>query len=88
MFVKPAPVGPDLPGTVLRVIDPDTGHPLPETGLEVPETPYWLRRLAEGDVVLDSATTEGTPTEGAQAEATLAEMTAPARRKSSASSAE
>lgn len=52
MFVLPAPAGDHLPGTILRVIDPDTGLPLPDTGAEVPATPYWLRRLADGDVIV------------------------------------
>lgn len=52
MFVLPAPAGAGLPGTHLRVLDPDTGLPLPEVGAEVPATPYWLRRLAEGDVIV------------------------------------
>ncbi len=50
MFVLPALAGADLPGTHLRVLDPETGHALPETGAEVPATPYWLRRVADGDV--------------------------------------
>ncbi|GGA00311.1 hypothetical protein GCM10011497_33630 [Elstera cyanobacteriorum] len=52
MFVLPAPTGAGLPGSVLRVLDPDTGLPLPDTGAEVPATPYWLRRLADGDVIV------------------------------------
>lgn len=52
MFILPAPAGAGLPGTVLRVLDPDTGLPLPEAGAEVPATPYWLRRLADGDVII------------------------------------
>lgn len=52
MFVLPAPAGDGLPGTTLRVIDPETGQPLPEGGAEVPASPYWLRRLADGDVIV------------------------------------
>lgn len=52
MFVLPALAGAGLPGTHLRVLDPDTGLPLPEVGADVPATPYWLRRLAEGDVIV------------------------------------
>lgn len=44
MFVKPAP------GRNVR--DPVSKQHLPEAGREVPETTYWLRRLACGDVVL------------------------------------
>ncbi|HEY1136573.1 MAG TPA: DUF2635 domain-containing protein [Xanthomonadaceae bacterium] len=32
------------------VIDPATRQRLPEAGAEVPETTYWLRRIADGDV--------------------------------------
>jgi hypothetical protein len=30
--------------------DPVTRRKIPAEGLEVPETPFWLRRLAHGDV--------------------------------------
>ncbi|MBL8260933.1 MAG: DUF2635 domain-containing protein [Xanthomonadaceae bacterium] len=33
------------------VIDPATRMRLPQTGADVPETTYWLRRLADGDVI-------------------------------------
>ena len=29
---------------------PETGEPLPAEGLAVPRSPYWLRRLKDGDV--------------------------------------
>ena len=32
--------------------DPETGEPLPAGGLAVPRSPYWLRRLKDGDVTL------------------------------------
>lgn len=35
----------------LLVRDPDTKHPLPPEGAEVPDTSHWRRRLADGDVV-------------------------------------
>lgn len=38
------------PGDGLKVVDPDTGEPLPADGADVPKTPYWLRRLRDGDV--------------------------------------
>lgn len=41
-FVKPA--------AGRRVLDPATRKPLPAEGAEVERTPYWLRRLREGDV--------------------------------------
>ena len=43
MYVKPK--------AGLQVRDPVTREPLPATGREVPETQYWMRRLADGDVI-------------------------------------
>ncbi|MGY0794343.1 DUF2635 domain-containing protein [Azospirillum argentinense] len=43
MYVKPKP------GALVR--DPVTRTPVPETGAEVPEDQYWMRRLADRDVV-------------------------------------
>jgi hypothetical protein len=43
MFVQPAP------GRLVR--DPVSKRELPKAGGEVPETSYWLRRLACGDVL-------------------------------------
>lgn len=43
MYVKPR--------EGVRVRDPDTKQHIPVTGREVPESSYWLRRLADGDVV-------------------------------------
>jgi hypothetical protein len=49
MFVKPA--HPDL-----LVANPEARPPmrrhLPAEGAEVPDTQYWRRRIADGDVVL------------------------------------
>lgn len=49
MFVKPAK--PDM-----RIANPEALPPLPRhlaaEGAEVPDTEYWRRRLADGDVVL------------------------------------
>ena len=42
MFVKPAP------GRAVR--DPETGLSIPEGGVRVEKTQYWLRRLKDGDV--------------------------------------
>lgn len=39
------------PAPGLKIRDPETGHYLPEAGQIVPRTPYWLRRLRDGDVV-------------------------------------
>lgn len=43
VFVKPK--------AGLKVRQPNGQH-LPETGRDVPESQYWVRRLAAGDVVL------------------------------------
>jgi hypothetical protein len=43
MFVKPAPG--------LKVRDEISRLHLPAEGREVPESSYWLRRLASGDVI-------------------------------------
>lgn len=47
LYIKPAPG--------LKVRDPRTGEHLPEDGAEKPKIRYWLRRLADGDVVKASA---------------------------------
>jgi hypothetical protein len=41
-------VKPTNPGAVIR--DPLTRRPLPAEGADVPESNFWLRRLADGDV--------------------------------------
>lgn len=58
MYVKPAPVPPALAAELgaaapahLQVRDPDLRDILPAEGREVPETPYWHRRLRDGDVL-------------------------------------
>lgn len=51
MFVRPA--------QGLKIRDLESGHYLPETGQSVPRTPFWLRRLKDGDVI------EGTESVGA-----------------------
>lgn len=42
MFVKPKP------GVLVR--DPDSFLPLPAEGRDVPESSFWFRKLADGDV--------------------------------------
>ena len=44
LFVRPAPGA--------RVRDPETKAPIPETGVDVPNTGYWQRRIRMGDVVV------------------------------------
>lgn len=43
MFVKPAPG--------LLVPDPERGGDLPPEGATVPDSVYWRRRIADGDVL-------------------------------------
>lgn len=50
MFVKPAPG--------LRIPDPDLHDFLPEQGREVPDAPYWQRRIHDQDVVLVAVAAE------------------------------
>ena len=47
MFVRPTPG--------LKVQDPMTKRVLPPEGADVPESSFWLRRLAAGDVVVVEA---------------------------------
>ena len=44
-----------------RVLDPRTYAPLPAEGARVPKTPFWTRRLRDGDVevVSDGAAETG-----------------------------
>lgn len=49
MFVKPA--HPDLLVANPEALTPMPRH-LPAEGAEVPDTQYWRRRIADGDVVL------------------------------------
>lgn len=42
-FLRPAPG--------IRVADPLTGQYLPEGGALMPRSAFWLRRVADGDVV-------------------------------------
>ncbi|AKC15006.1 hypothetical protein VK74_21255 [Escherichia coli] len=77
IFIKPAP------GCLIR--DPDTMKPLAQEGEEKPFTPFWCRRLNDGDVIVvekaaeaaASATTDaaGKPA-GAAAEKPAAEKPA------------
>lgn len=45
------------PAAGMAVIDPATRQRLPAAGADVPQTSYWLRRLADGDVVKAEAIT-------------------------------
>jgi len=44
MFLKPARAG-------LIVRDPISRDPLPQAGAEKPDTQFWRRRIADGDVI-------------------------------------
>ena len=50
MYVKPAPDR-ERPGKQLVVRIPNSLALLANEGAEVPENRFWLRRLAQGDVV-------------------------------------
>lgn len=47
VFVVPAR---DEHGNAKRVVDPQTGEPLPADGAFKPRSQYWHRRIAQGDV--------------------------------------
>jgi hypothetical protein len=65
MFVKPAT--PDL-----LVANPEARPPmprhLPAEGAEVPDTQYWRRRIADGDVILAPAPEQQTKRRSADKE--------------------
>lgn len=46
-----------VPREGLIVRDPQTGNPLDPEGEEKPLSPYWLRRLADGDAAKKKKTT-------------------------------
>ncbi|MBF5688189.1 DUF2635 domain-containing protein [Escherichia coli] len=64
IFIKPAP------GCLIR--DPDTMTPLSQDGEEKPFTPFWCRRLNDGDVIVVDKTAEP---------ARLPQLLIPARRQ-------
>lgn len=53
IFIKPAP------GCLIR--DPDTMKPLAQEGEEKPFTPFWCRRLNDGDVIVVEKAAEAAP---------------------------
>ncbi|EJO9392982.1 DUF2635 domain-containing protein [Escherichia coli] len=53
IFIKPAP------GCLIR--DPDTMKPLAQEGEEKPFTPFWCRRLNDGDVIVVEKAVEAAP---------------------------
>jgi len=82
MFVKPAP-GRSVP-------NPERGFDLlPETGMIVPRTSYWLRRIADGDVSEGPVAATAAPAPPVEppavAEPTPAASPVPARSRASAS---
>jgi hypothetical protein len=65
MFVKPA--HPDLLVANPEALPPMPRH-LPAEGAEVPDTQYWRRRIADGDVTLAPAPEPQTKRSSAQKE--------------------
>jgi hypothetical protein len=65
MFVKPA--HPDLLVANPEALPPMPRH-LPVEGAEVPDTQYWRRRIADGDVTLAPAPEPQTKRSSAQKE--------------------
>ncbi|HHY9105246.1 TPA: DUF2635 domain-containing protein [Escherichia coli] len=61
IFIKPAP------GRLIR--DPDTMCPLAQEGEEKPFTPFWCRRLDDGDVIQAEKAAEAAPVVSADASA-------------------
>jgi len=60
----------------MKVPMPDGSGPLPLLGAEVPRSPYWLRRLRDGDVRVGTAPAEGSkPAAAAPGEATSKKTT-------------
>ncbi len=68
-FLQPAP------GRAVR--DPRTMTLLPQAGANKPRSAYWLRRIADGDVVIVNAV-GSTKQKAKKATATTAEATTPA----------
>ncbi|EJZ0693203.1 DUF2635 domain-containing protein [Escherichia coli] len=84
IFIKPAP------GCLIR--DPDTMTPLSQDGEEKPFTPFWCRRLNDGDVIVVDKTEEPAPAattantgEAAKPAGAVAEKTAAVAEKTAAS---
>ena len=59
-----------IPAPGLSIRDPDLLDLLPDTGRNVPETPYWMCRLRDKDVILagDDAAASVTQPEGSNEE--------------------
>lgn len=53
MYVRPTPG--------LKIRDPELLDLLPDEGREVADSPYWLRRIADGDVI-EGAPAKSKPT--------------------------
>lgn len=53
MYVTPAPG--------MKIPDPDLQDFLPDTGREVPDAPYWQRRILDRDVSVKAAAAEKPP---------------------------
>lgn len=79
----------------IEVFDPIRGDFIPSEGREVPEIPYWIRRIQVGDVVrtekiepVEAAEPEDAPAEEPVEAAEPEEVPAKASKKSKKASAE
>lgn len=61
MFVKPK--------SGYKILDPIVGDRLPDEGREVPDDPYWQRRIHDGDVEVSKAPEPDSPAAPAHAPA-------------------
>jgi hypothetical protein len=58
MYIKPREVQTQDGLVLAQVYDPECKDQLPPEGRDVPDTPYWRRRIAEGGVEFGSAPAE------------------------------
>ena len=65
----------------LTIRDPETLRPLSEAGEIKPLNAYWLRRLAEGDVIEIESAAESPSAEAKEDEAEAPPQATPKRRK-------
>lgn len=66
LYVRPSP------GRV--ILDPDSGFvPVPEDGMDVPRTPFWLRAVERGDLIASEPSPPIPPSKPARSRAASAE---------------
>lgn len=81
-YVKANPEKKDAEGNAVQVFDPDRNDFLSEEGRAVPESMYWVRLLAHGDVVnCDEKSTKAEAKAKAEAEAAAAAKTAKRKKE-------